>query len=531
MPRAIAPGRSCLECRRRKIKCDRSRPCSYCVKVRLQCKYPARPLPNEDALTRVASLETKLGAMEKRLSGLTEPRQSTAGPAASGRRSHESRKAEHPLQSPPKNVSALLKPQPNIDIESLRPAAPMVAVLWQRYLDVVDPLIKIFHTPTVQKLVVKAIHGRTKLNRASHCLLFAIYYAAVAAMSREDCENELEEDRRVLLKRYGVAVTYCLSHQNLLECRNMTVLQAFSIYLITARCDEDGPDVYSLVGVAAGIALKMDLNKDGAALRLSPFETEMRRRLWWQLLILDTRVAEDRDSEPCILESSFNTQLPSNVADADLHPQMSRPPVSAQGRTEMFFSLTRFETSYFARQLVFSDEFSRDNEYAHMSGDQKRAAIDCFQDRIEKQYLSQRDDKIPLDNVLVKSVRLVLAKIKLMITDPTPMEDETEEEKLLKMQGWIEVLHEAEALRRYEEGTQWLWLFQTYIEWDALTELLLLLRIQTLGVSEQHAWNIAEAVYSYWKSVATTRHDHRWQRIERLRQEALALRDELLADT
>lgn len=43
MPRRIvAPGRSCLECRRRKIKCDRSFPCSYCVRSQIQCAYPPR---------------------------------------------------------------------------------------------------------------------------------------------------------------------------------------------------------------------------------------------------------------------------------------------------------------------------------------------------------------------------------------------------------------------------------------------------------------------------------------------------------
>ncbi len=41
MPRRqIATGPSCLECRRRKIKCDRRVPCGYCVRCEISCSYP-----------------------------------------------------------------------------------------------------------------------------------------------------------------------------------------------------------------------------------------------------------------------------------------------------------------------------------------------------------------------------------------------------------------------------------------------------------------------------------------------------------
>ena len=36
----MAGTRSCLECRRRKIRCDKARPCAYCVRLCLQCRYP-----------------------------------------------------------------------------------------------------------------------------------------------------------------------------------------------------------------------------------------------------------------------------------------------------------------------------------------------------------------------------------------------------------------------------------------------------------------------------------------------------------
>jgi hypothetical protein len=96
----------------------------------------------------------------------------------------------------------LLQPQAAVDLDLFRPTPSTIAALWQRYLEIIDPVLKIFHTPTVQLLVFQAIQGRDKLDLASECLLFAIYYATVAAMTPSVCKSELQENRKNLLRRY-----------------------------------------------------------------------------------------------------------------------------------------------------------------------------------------------------------------------------------------------------------------------------------------------------------------------------------------
>ena len=44
------PALACLECRRRKIKCDRSEPCTHCVPTRTQCTYKVFSNDNEPVL-------------------------------------------------------------------------------------------------------------------------------------------------------------------------------------------------------------------------------------------------------------------------------------------------------------------------------------------------------------------------------------------------------------------------------------------------------------------------------------------------
>ena len=66
----VAPGRSCIACRKRKIRCDRHHPCTYCTKIRVQCVYPtpeqreSRKLPDDDLLSRLERVESALVRLE-----------------------------------------------------------------------------------------------------------------------------------------------------------------------------------------------------------------------------------------------------------------------------------------------------------------------------------------------------------------------------------------------------------------------------------------------------------------------------------
>jgi hypothetical protein len=76
MPRrVVASGRSCLECRRRKIKCDRSLPCAYCTRTRIECTYPPKPTDRE-----AVSSDDPLLARVERLEGILQSLQSDLAP-------------------------------------------------------------------------------------------------------------------------------------------------------------------------------------------------------------------------------------------------------------------------------------------------------------------------------------------------------------------------------------------------------------------------------------------------------------------
>lgn len=57
---------SCLECRRRKLKCDKEAPCTNCVRFKRDCLYLA-PSLDSSSQQKLADIKEKMGALEKNL--------------------------------------------------------------------------------------------------------------------------------------------------------------------------------------------------------------------------------------------------------------------------------------------------------------------------------------------------------------------------------------------------------------------------------------------------------------------------------
>lgn len=68
-------------------------------------------------------------------------------------------------------------------------------------------------------------------------------------------------------------------------------MQAYVLYLAGLRTEESPRVLWSLIGLAIRASQSFGLHKDGVHWGLSPFEIEMRRRLWWHLCALDSRIS------------------------------------------------------------------------------------------------------------------------------------------------------------------------------------------------------------------------------------------------
>lgn len=74
-----------------------------------------------------------------------------------------------------------------------------------------------------------------------------------------------------------------------------------------------------------------------------PFEIEMRRRLWWHICGLESRGAEEGGARQSSIMTDRHVQLPANLNDVDLDPNLNERPEPRTGVTEMTYVLLRWE--------------------------------------------------------------------------------------------------------------------------------------------------------------------------------------------
>lgn len=95
------------------------------------------------------------------------------------------------------------------------------------------------------------------------------------------------------------------------------------------------------------MAQKMGLHRDGELLGLGPFDTEMRRRVWWQIIMVDAKYAMFSGLSHTLLPRNWDTKPPKNVNDADIYPSATEPFQDRDGPTEMIFCLLTYKFAKF----------------------------------------------------------------------------------------------------------------------------------------------------------------------------------------
>jgi hypothetical protein len=175
--------------------------------------------------------------------------------------------------------------------------------------------------------------------------------------------------------------------------------------LSSLQMTDDPRALFCQTGVAVRMGQRIGLATDGTHYGLLPFEAEMRRRLWWQIVILDSRASEVSGAGPALLTYTWNTKIPMNFNDSDLFPDMRTSPPERPGLTEMCYFRTRCEVV----------DFIRKNKYTKMGEHvpSRDRAIEEFEQHLEKEYLAYCDPSIPLHFMSIVMAKSLLAKIRI----------------------------------------------------------------------------------------------------------------------
>ena len=134
----------------------------------------------------------------------------------------------------PNDASDLVFPSPGTDdLRDIHPSTVDIFRLWQKFLDSINPIIKIFHAPTVQQQVLDASGDLDNIPKPTEALMFAIYSIAITSFSEPECLAVFGEEKPKMLTRFHAGARLALQRAGLLRSSDMTVLQAFMLYLVS----------------------------------------------------------------------------------------------------------------------------------------------------------------------------------------------------------------------------------------------------------------------------------------------------------
>ena len=299
------------------------------------------------------------------------------------------------------------------------------------------------------------------------------------------------------------------------------------------RCYSEDRKAWTLFALACRIMQGMELMIDGATMKLPPFEIEMRRRLFWQIIVLDVSFAESRGVHPILTEPMFDTKQPLNISDEQLSPVTGIIGQEQEGGTEMTFSMQSQSASLILQIYTAMNPRSRPmpEEYQPPVEAREQNILQRLQE-IKTKYVDRCDPSVPILWLSAETGRIIILRIWLLLQRPMytlrvqTAKPAKREFILASAVSMLEMIHEVE---HHPETRPWFWYMMGYVPWYPIAIILAELCVQTKGMLVDRAWSIMDKTYDIWtERVAESKASALWRPIKRMMDKARKARLERL---
>ncbi len=250
---------------------------------------------------------------------------------------------------------------------------------------------------------------------------------------------------------------------------------------------------WALLALAVRIAQGLGMHRDGDGASLDAFHAEMRRRLWWQLVVLDVLLSTDRGSEPLIRDNCPTTRRPLHINDADIHLQSSLPIQEHSHMVDMTLPLIYMEALHTLKTINLSQ----------VSTELQANLASSFLETLESKYPLKTKSGPPLrrSNTRTWLVHMSgqLLSLMMWLAVQYPLHRRVEDpHEFSKHQGLRTALALLVMRQRIEEAplaTPFHWWFQMIEPWHALAVALSILCSKMNEEVVKEAWPVVCQAY------------------------------------
>jgi hypothetical protein len=125
-----------------------------------------------------------------------------------------------------------------VAIFSLHPEPVQMFRLWQIFLDNVNPLLKVTHTPSLQGRIIEAASNVTNISPALEALMFSIYCMSITSLEDHECHAIFGQSKDDLLTRYQFSCQQALMNCGFLRSDDRDCLTSLFLYLVSVAATQ-----------------------------------------------------------------------------------------------------------------------------------------------------------------------------------------------------------------------------------------------------------------------------------------------------
>lgn len=309
--------------------------------------------------------------------------------------------------------------------------------------------------------------------------------------------------------QYRFGLEQALAKARFTSAPDITLCQAFLLRLLFVQPEDDARSTWILTGLLTRMSQYLGLHRDGTNFSaLTPFETEMRRRLFWAIFIFDWKSADDQGVEVSTMHRSFDTQVPLNVNDSDMAPDCTELPQPREGATDCIFCVLRYDiASTFRLNPALASQSSG------LSLTERNEILVAMYDRVIKKYrLDESDENLssPLHYLSKNVTRLIRARMIFFtyqlylfpgaeigrdgVEARSQVGGLTRSERDLVFAAAIDIFECSLLLATDPRTRQWRWLVQTYTQCHAVAYVMLDVTKRPWSSSVERAWTALASV-------------------------------------
>jgi len=261
-----------------------------------------------------------------------------------------------------------------------------------------------------------------------------------------------------------------------------------------------------MLGVAIRIGQRMGIHSESILVKYPPFEAELRRRLWWSLVLLDTRISEMAGHKNAILAPTWDCMVPLNVNDSDLLPEMKELPMAQCQSTDTIFAVVRSELGEFVRHTIFHLDFTNPalKPLLHTGPNDSIPTLSelaPLEKMIEDKYLRFCDQENPLHLMTILWTQIYLAKCRLLehhsrYSSPTVRQTDAQRDAAISYA--LRMLECDTKLRTSPLTRRFLWLTHLHFPFPAYIQIVQDFRRRPDSKQADQAWEVMSDNFEAW---------------------------------